>query len=225
MDYFVTMESSKLGTPAQTTGQITKLLPFAALVLILSVVSALVGYQFGYQNGTSKTTEKVSQQLNRTGIVDTEETADTLKGSVQSIVDSTIVLEVRQMVNNPLSEPAPLERRALVNESTQIIRIVSIPEEEAAELEKKYQADLAAFEKSRPTDEEDAVIRPPAMPVLSREEVVPISDLKPGMMLRVVSDENIFRKESFLATKILVIRDATELEAIMPAETEAPTVE
>ncbi len=191
-------------------------------VVILSAVF-LVGYSLGagqaasqigssYQDGFNA----AHQKLIDTGVVARDQVVTQIAGQVASVSGDTIVIDVPQLVADPLADPAPTERTVKIGSDTKIAKIMPKTDKTAAADEAAYDAALKKFEAS------GAKGAPPVPPLPEQESAITASDIQVGDRVTVGAAGDILRAESIDALSIKVLTAASPAAAVTSPSPEIP---
>lgn len=150
------------------------------------------GYDAGYAAGMADAASKMEES----GLLPPTLETKTVTGTVVSIDASSMVLEVPQLVRNPLDTPAPTTRTVRLSSTTKYTELVpKSPEEVRKEIE--------AFTPPKP-GEENAV--PPAPPSPFTTKSLKLSDIAAGAMVSVTATTDILRAETFDAAEVQLVQ-------------------
>lgn len=195
----------------------TSAMKMALLLVGLALIggSFFAGWKIGGQNENKKGYDKgyadAKAKVEGANLFGTAALALlSLSGTITSVGDGFIDINVPQTVKNPLDEPAPTTRRVNVTADTKIILEVAKTPTEIQKEREKYDK---AFEDYRETVQKQGDSGPiPLLPQNSERKEVTLSELETGMSVTVISASDVTRTATFTATEI-VWREAGALGA------------
>lgn len=160
------------------------------------------GYDAGYAAGIAAT----SESLRAAGLLPETRPTMTVTGTVTSIDGSAMVIEVPQVVLNPLDVQAPTTRTVRISESTSYVELMpKSPQEMQKEID----------DAGKKSDDPGA---PPQIIDPFSKKPLKLSDIAVGSTVSVTAANDILRAEAFDAVEVrLVLRPAPQLET-------APTI-
>lgn len=152
------------------------------------------GYDAGYATGVAA----ISAKMEASGLLPETVEVKTINGTVVSIDESSMVIEVPQLVRNPLAEPAPTTRTVRLGEATTVAELLP---KTAEELRKEFDAAIGS---SKKPDGERTMPPPPPLPFTKK--AMKLSDIEIGAMVAVTAAEDILRAETFDAMEIQLVQ-------------------
>jgi len=196
---------------------------------ILLTFVFLLGYLVGLnQLGSQKDADyetvasDIKEKLVETGLLPPVVKTNSVSGKVTVVGANFLELEALQVINSPLEEPAPIQRRVAVGADTEIVKSTPKTMEEIEADSRAFQVEQEKFDKIVAAGDFEAI--PPEPPPADKITEMSLADIMQGDHVYVTAANDITYATDIAATKIVVFGgtaaaledDVTDVEPPLP---------